>query len=396
MKPARLVLALNCGSSSIKFALVDPETGQRAASALGERVGTADAEVTAQRNDLVSTTTPSDTSQRGVIEHLVSALSADERGRILGVGHRVVHGGSRFTEPTLVDDDVVAGIRDVAELAPLHVIGNLSGIEAIRDLLPEVANVAVFDTAFHRTLPEVAYRYAVPGAWFTDHGVRRYGFHGISHRFVSERAADLIGKPVADLRLVTLHLGNGCSAAAVTGGVSVDTTMGFTPMEGLVMGSRSGDIDPGVIGYMAQRLDSDAHAVIDELNHRSGLLGLSGLSNDMRALIEAAADGGDAALAVDVFCYRAAKVVGALAVVLGRLDAVVFTGGIGEHSTQVRRRVLERLQVFGLTIDEVANANHGQHSRGRISLDGPTVALVVPTDEELMIARDTAALVRSH
>jgi acetate kinase len=312
---------------------------------------------------------------------------------LVGVGHRVVHGGDRFTESVVIDDDVVAAIRSVSDLAPLHNPANLLGIDAVATERPALRQVAVFDTAFHQTMPPTAYRYAVPEAWYTDHGVRRYGFHGTSHRYVSAEAAVLLGRPLDELRLVTAHLGNGASAAAVSDGQSVDTTMGLTPLEGLVMGTRSGDVDPGVFAHIAGRTGLDVDAVTRALNSESGLAGLSGIGNDMRA-IAAAAEGGDerAALAIDVFAYRVAKAVAALVVGLGRLDAVVFTGGIGENDAGVRHLVLGRLSFLGLVEDEDANRDHGRHTDGRITTEGPPVALVVPTDEELLIARDTARL----
>jgi acetate kinase len=378
----------------VKSALVDPSSGARTVTALAERVGTPEAVVTVSRGDGSVTSAPADGSHRGVIAHLLATLTDDERAAVAGVGHRVVHGGPAFTESVVLDDRVEAALAEVAELAPLHLPGNLAGIEAARAELAGVANVAVFDTGFHRTLPPVAYRYAVPSTWYAEHGVRRYGFHGISYRSVTARAAELLDRPLSELRMVALHLGNGCSAAAVAGGVSIDTTMGLTPLEGLVMGTRSGDIDPGVLGHIGRRLGLGLAEVLAELDHRSGLLGLSGLSNDMRTLVDAADSGSDAAaLAIDVFSYHAAKAVGALAVPLGRLDAVVFTGGIGEHSAPVRSQILARLDVLGLVEDPAANAAHGRETGGRISLVGKLDALVVPTDEELVIARDTMALV---
>jgi acetate kinase len=397
----RCVLALNCGSSSVKFALLDPVTGTRLVTALGERVGTPDAAITLSRGDASTTSTPADPTHRGVVAHLLAALTADERGAIAGVGHRVVHGGPTLTDSVIVDAAVLATLAGVVDLAPLQVPGNIAGIEAAQAELPGVANVAVFDTGFHQTLPPVAYRYAVPSHWYTEHGIRRYGFHGISYRYVVARAAELLERPVTELAVVALHLGNGCSAAAVLDGESLDTSMGFTPLEGLVMGTRSGDVDPGALAHVGRRTSASVAELVDDLNHRSGLLGLSGLSNDMRTLVDAADAGSpDAALALDVFCYRLAKTIGALAVALGRLDAVVFTGGIGEHAVRVRSEVLARLGVLGISEDAAANAAHGRHTRGRISeqagarAPGPTV-LVVPTDEELVIARDTAALTAS-
>lgn len=391
--PEGRVLALNCGSSSVKLALLDPRTGERSLTALAERVGSDSATVTVRRGGFASVSSPDDSSHRGVVEHLVDDLRDAERDSLVGVGHRVVHGGPDFRESVVVDDLIVRRIAAVSELAPLQVPGNLAGIEAARSALGHLPSVAVFDTAFHATLPPIAYRYAVPASWYEQHGVRRYGFHGISHRYVSARAAELMGVPLSDLRLVTLHLGNGCSGAAIKGGISVDTTMGLTPLEGLVMGTRSGDIDAGALGYVGPRLGLELSELVDELNRSSGLLGLSELSNDMRTLTDAARDGSAAAsLAIDVFCYRAAKAVGSLSVALGGLDAVVLTGGIGEHSADVRAGILAHLGGFGLEIDPVANAEHGASTGGRISRSEHPIALVVPTDEELVIARDTETL----
>jgi len=388
------ILVLNCGSSSVKIALVDPATGRRAVTGLGERVGGGDTVVHVRRGDDELSGAPADGSHRGVLTHLLAALTTQERGTVSGVGHRVVHGGSRFSESVLIDDEVVSALHALVDLAPLHLPANLAGIEAARAELPDLPQAAVFDTAFHQTMPAVAYRYAVPREWFEDHDVRRYGFHGTSHRYVSARAAELLDRPLESLRMVTLHLGNGCSATAVRDGISVDTTMGLTPLEGLVMGTRSGDIDPGLLGYIANRLDLDLAGVLEALNSRSGLLGLSGISNDMRALRDATRQGSEsAALAIDVFAYRAAKAVGALTIALGRLDAVVFTGGIGEQAPEVRSAVLGRLGPLGLHADSDANADHGRTTGGRISrVPDNVVALVVPTDEELVIARDTRTL----
>jgi acetate kinase len=388
------VLVHNFGSSSVKFALLDPVSGERAVTGLGERIGTPHAVVHVRRGDDPQLNiTADDGSHRAVVASLLASLTADELASIAGVGHRVVHGGEQFSASVLVDDKVLADLRGLVDLAPLHMPANIAGIEAARDSLPDLPQGAVFDTAFHATMPPHAYRYAVPTEWYAEHGARRYGFHGTSHRYVSARAAELLGRPLESLRMVTLHLGNGCSAAAVRDGVSVDTTMGLTPLEGLVMGTRSGDVDPGLLGYIGDRLGLGLGEVLDALNKRSGLLGLSGSSNDMRTL-EQAAHGGDAdaQLAMDVFAYRAAKAVGGLAVALGRLDAVVFTGGIGERGPETRRDILGHLEVLGLHVDDDANADHGRRTNGRISREEAPVALVVPTDEELVIARDTRDL----
>jgi acetate kinase len=390
----RRVLVLNCGSSSVKAALVDPTTADRTVTALAERVGSSDVALRLRRDDDEQNVSLAGHSPADVVGALLSALTDAERAQVAGVGHRVVHGGHLFSASVPIDEDVLAALEDLTDLAPLHLPANLAGIAAAREQLPHVTHVAVFDTAFHHTMPPVAYRYAVPTQWYEQHHVRRYGFHGTSHRYVSARAAELLDRPLASLAMVTLHLGNGCSAAAVRGGESVDTTMGLTPLEGLVMGTRSGDVDPGVLGYVAGRLGLDLPGLLDELNTRSGLLGLSGLSNDMRTLGAAATDGSaDAALAIEIFCYRAAKAVGALAVALGRLDAVVFTGGIGEKDAAVRGAVVRHLDVLGLREDPAANEEHGRKTGGRISsAESRVVALVVPTDEELVIARDTAEL----
>jgi acetate kinase len=390
--PGGSVLVLNSGSSSVKFALVAVETGERVLGGLADRVGTAEA-VLRVRGPAGDATEPlPDGSRPAVIARILDRLAPD--ADLIGAGHRVVHGGERFSASVLVDDDVIAAIRSFAPLAPLQNPADLAGIEVIGAARPGLPQVAVFDTAFHQTMPPSAFRYAVPEEWYTRHGVRRYGFHGTSHRFVSGRAAVLLGRPLTELRLVTAHLGNGCSAAAIRDGVSVDTTMGLTPLEGLVMGTRSGDIDPGVFGYLAGRTGLSAAELTGTLNTRSGLLGLSGESNDMRLVQDAAARGDERArLALDVFVHRLAKAVAGLVTSLDRLDALVFTGGIGENSAVVRGLVLRRLGFLGLVEDPEANAEHGRSAGGRISRPGPVQALVVPTDEELMIARDTVRLV---
>ncbi len=387
------VLVVNSGSSSVKLAVVDPSTGERTVTALADKVGSEGTTVVLRRGQDEEAVGTADPSHRGVVAALLSALSTEERRGLTAVGHRVVHGGPWFTESVVVDDGMLSTLRDVVELAPLHVPANLAGIEAAREQLPEIEHVAVFDTAFHATMPPVAQRYAVPQAWYDEHHVRRYGAHGTSHRYLAGRTAELLGRSTEGLRMVTLHLGNGCSAAAILDDRSMDTTMGLTPLEGLVMGTRSGDVDANLVGYAARRLGLDLDGVLEVLNSESGLLGLSGLSNDMRRLTEAAAGGSASArLAVDVFCYRAAKGVAGLLVALGGLDALVFSGGIGEHSVEVRSLVLGHLAFLGLTEDEAANGEHGASTGGRISTGDRPVALVVPTDEEVVIARDAAAL----
>src|SRR5690606_18129952 len=308
------------------------------------------------------------------------------------VGHRVVHGGERFSEPTLIDDAVVAAVRDLVPLAPLHNPANLLGIEQARRRWPGAPHVAVFDTAFHRSLPPAAFRYAVPEAWYADLGVRRYGFHGTSHQYVARRAAELLGRPLDEVDLITAHLGNGASMAAVARGRCVETSMGLTPLEGLVMGTRSGDVDPAVIAHVSRATGRDPLDVIGELNHASGLRGLSG-SSDMREIL-VRCDGGDegARLAFDVFCHRVRKYVGAYLAVLGRCDAIVFTGGIGEHSARVRASALSDLTGLGIEVDPERNDTDAPV----ISTDGASVTvLVVPTDEEREIARQTAEVAQA-
>jgi acetate kinase len=405
-EPGGLVLVLNSGSSSVKFAVLAPASGKRVLAGIAEQVTTPEAELRIrQYPDHVITEQLPEGSYQAAISRILGYLPdaglgttadgapAPGRAHLVGAGHRVVHGGERFTASVLVDDEVIAAIRSSSHLAPLHNPANLAGIEAVRAVRPDLPQVAVFDTAFHQTMPPSAFRYAVPEEWYTRYGVRRYGFHGTSYRFVTERAAALLGRPLTELRLVAAHLGNGCSVAAVRDGASADTTMGLTPLEGLVMGTRSGDVDPGVFGYLAGRARLTIDGLNDALYTASGLQGLSGVSNDMRTVEAAAAEGNERArLALEVFVHRLAKAIAGMVAGLERLDALVFTGGIGENSALIRSQVLARLRFLGLIEDAEANARNGRDTRGRISLAGPVVAMVVPTDEELMIARDTARL----
>lgn len=361
------VLVINSGSSSVKYQVVDSQTGDRLAGGIVEEV--LDHE-SALRQVVIE------------VEQLDQPIEA--------IGHRVVHGGAVFSEPVRVDDRVVEAIRELVPLAPLHNPANLAGIEAARATWPSVTQVAVFDTAFHRTLPPSAYRYAVPESWYEQHGVRRYGFHGTSHDYVSARAAEVLQRPRDELDLIVAHLGNGASMTAVKHGRSVETSMGLSPLEGLVMGTRSGDVDPAVVGHVAVGSGRSEADVLSDLNRSSGLLGLCG-DSDMRE-IAARIDAGDetAGLALDVFCHRIRKYVGAYFAVLGGCDALVFTAGIGEHSAVVRTRVCAGLAVFGIALDDERN----ERSALLISQDdAPTAVLVVPTDEEYAIAEQTASVV---
>ncbi|HEX7487633.1 MAG TPA: acetate kinase, partial [Anaeromyxobacteraceae bacterium] len=389
------VLVLNCGSSSAKFAILDTDSGEERLAGLAQRLGSEKAtlewKVGGRRESQDIAGADHNRALRAAVEVLERLGLADG---LSAVGHRVVHGGARFSGSMLVDAEVLAKVEQCIPLGPLHNPPHLLGIAIARELFPRLPQVAVFDTAFHQTMPARAYLYPVPYAWYEQLEVRRYGFHGTSHRFVAQQAVRQLGLAPNDHALVTAHLGNGCSLTAVRDGESVDTTMGLTPLEGVAMGTRSGSVDPALIGHVARALGQPAEKVLEALNKESGLLGLSGLSNDMRTLQEAADAGHDRAqLAIDVFCYVLAKAVASLVVPLGRLDALVFTGGIGENSAAVRARVLKQLGFLGLTVDPVANMSHGRAQRGRITREERPLAAVVPTNEELMIALDTAELV---
>jgi acetate kinase len=337
---------------------------------------------------------------RAAVDWLVGFITSSEsgtgltaRGDLHAVGHRVVHGGEEFRASVQIDDAVLRSIEDNVELAPLHNPHNLRGIEAARAALGSgVPQVAVFDTAFHQTLPEHAYLYAIPYPLYRRHRIRRYGFHGTSHRSIAYRFRKLTGRDKRDVRIVTLHLGNGCSACAIHGGESIDTSMGFTPLEGLVMGTRSGDIDAALLDYIAAKEGLSLPQVEALLNNQSGLLGISGLTNDMRDLLAEANELQDrrARLAIEIFCYRVRKYVGAYLAALGGADAIVFAGGVGENAAEIRARVCDGLEWAGLTIDAAANASLVGGREGRFSAPGSRLeAWVVPTDEELLIARDT-------
>lgn len=392
----RAVVVMNCGSSSVKLdVLVFPE-GACTLRARVERVGRPGTRLAMQREGPAAEARMLGGAAVGasMATAVHAVLEEVERAGIqpAAVGHRVVHGGARFHESTRIDDEVLEAIRACVPLAPLHNPANLEGIEAARLRLPQVPQVAVFDTAFHQTMEPEAFLYALPRALHRDEGVRRYGFHGTSHRYVAEEAAHLLGRPLASLRMVTLHLGNGCSACAIDAGRSVETSMGMTPLEGLVMGTRSGDVDPAVVLRLARARGVDGAEQL--LNAESGLLGLSGRSQDMRDLERAAAEGdADAELAIRAFVHRARKAVGAYAVTLGALDALVFTGGIGENSARVRRDVCRGLEVLGVHIDEALNTEPSHAARDIAPPGAASRLLVIPTNEELAIARDALRLV---
>ena len=371
----RLVFVLNAGSSSVKYEIVDADGGPPGASGIVERIGEAGSDVP---------------DHAEAVRRILADL--DTTG-LVAVGHRVVHGGERFTTAVLIDDEVEAAIDELSALAPLHNPPGLAGIRAARALLPDLPQVAVFDTAFHATLAPAAYTYAIDAELAAEHGVRRYGFHGTSYRYVSRRAAELLGRRLEDLRLVILHLGNGASAAAIAGGVSVDTSMGLTPLEGLVMGTRSGDIDPAVLVHLHRVAGLSVDDLDALLNRRSGMLGLAGRS-DMRE-VQAAAEAGDVAavLALEVYLHRLRHYIGAYAAELGGLDALVFTAGVGENSALVRARAVEGLGFLGLAVDRELNERRAAEARVISPDDAAVPVLVVPTDEEAQIAREVIDLV---
>jgi len=399
-----IVFVVNCGSSSIKYQLFDMADESVLAKGLLERIGTRGAKLRHSSNSPADGAGEQERTVRapdhtGGLKLILDVL-VDPRSGVLasideidGVGHRVVHGGEAVTASARIDSGLIKVIERNCDLAPLHNPANLAGIKAAMTGIGHAVHVAVFDTAFLATLPPRAHRYAVPTEWYTKHHVRRYGFHGTSHRYVTLAAAKLLGKPADKVNLITVHLGNGCSMTAVAGGAAVDHSMGMTPLEGLVMGTRCGDIDPAVVMYMLSR-GLSARDIDDILNKQSGLLGLSELSNDMRDLLKAIQDGNQkAALAVDVFVYRAVKYIGAYYTILPPLDAVVLTGGIGENSVPIRRRICQGLARLGAVADEDRNARTVGGQAGPITADGSPLAVwVVPTNEELMIARDTAEI----
>ncbi len=407
------ILVLNCGSSSVRFQLIatdleqiEQNTDRRLARGYIERVG-GQAIITlgAEGREPQRSTAPlRDT--RAAVELIIRWVCSADSGidavksvaDVHAVGHRVVHGGERFTHSVLITDEVLRGIEDCIDLAPLHNPANVKGILAAREVfgvgLPQAA---VFDTAFHQTLPDHAYLYALPYQLYRRHRIRRYGFHGTSHRYVAYRYRQLLGLERQKTKVITLHLGNGCSAAAISAGDSVDTSMGMTPLEGLVMGTRSGDIDPAIIDFVSAKEGLSAQEVETLLNKQSGLIGISGLTNDMRELLAEAHEHDDrrARLAVGIFCYRARKYIGSYLAAMNGADAVIFTGGIGENSAEIRAMICDGLQWMGLELDEERNQAHTGGSEGIVSREGSRLAAyVIPTDEELLIARDTVRCMR--
>ena len=394
------VFVLNCGSSSFKYQLLDMTDERRVASGVVERIGMDDSVLAYEPAGGEKTKETGQIANHEIaIKKVLDKLVDPNIGVIKSlsdigaIGHRVVHGGEKFSGSVLITDPVIAALKQNIPLAPLHNPPNITGIEAMQKALPGTPNVGVFDTSFHASMPPESYIYALPYEWYEQYHVRRYGFHGTSHRFVSERAAQMLGIPSAQFNCITCHMGNGSSITAVRNGKSYDTSMGMTPLEGLVMGTRCGDVDAGIPSYLAANVGFSFADIDNAFNKKSGLLGISGVSSDMRDLQKAAAEGNARArLALDVLCHRVLKYVGAYAVELGRVDAIILTGGIGENDTLFRAAVVERLTILGIKLD--AEANKARGTEVVISTaDSSIKVLVVPTNEELVIARDTRDIV---
>ncbi|SDU24232.1 acetate kinase [Halopseudomonas salegens] len=389
----RLVLVVNCGSSSIKFALRREGSSAALLSGLAEQLESPKAILHWHTTDGKQSQALSPGGHADAMASLLPLIDEYADQPLSAVGHRVVHGGEHFTGAALINPEVIAAIEANAPLAPLHNPANLIGIRAAQAVLPQIPHVAIFDTAFHQSMPPYAYRYALPDELYAVHGVRRYGFHGTSHQYVTQQAALLRGWPATQGAWLSAHLGNGCSNCAVLDGSSLDTSMGLTPLEGLVMGTRSGDVDPNLHAHLGRTLGWDLPRIERLLNRESGLLGLSGLSNDMRELEQARKDGHDGAkLAIEVFCYRLARSLAGLAVALPRLDGLIFTGGIGENSALTRALTLKHLGILGLQVDPDANSNLPRGEAGNIEAAGSTTILVIPTDEERQIAEESLHL----
>lgn len=395
------VLVVNCGSSSLKYQLVDMTNESVLAKGQFEKIGANDAIFTHKRpsGDKLEQVKPI-LDHKAALKILLDILVDKEYGVIASmdeidaVGHRVVHGAEKFADSVLINDEVMAALNECAKMAPLHNPPNIQGIEACQSIMPNVPQVAVFDTAFHQSMPPEAYLYGLPLEVYEKYGVRRYGFHGTSHRYVADRVAELMGKPLSELKIISCHLGNGSSVTAVKGGKSVDTSMGFTPLAGLVMGTRCGDIDPAIVPFLMDKMNLSTKEVDDLMNKKSGVLGISGVSNDFRVLEEAAEAGNEKAqLALDMFHYKVRATIGAYAAVMGGVDAIVFTAGIGENGIGNREAICQGLEYLGTELDKERNNVRGKDTE--ISVEGAKVKLfAIPTNEEIMIARDTQRLAK--
>ena len=394
-----IVLVVNCGSSSLKYQLVNMDNEEVMAKGLVEKIGLPDSQLTHKWNGQKKEIKQSIPDHKVAVKLVLDILTDAECGVIKSmdaidaVGHRVVHGGEEFAASTLITDEVMKALEKCSAMAPLHNPPNIIGINACKAIMPGVPQVGVFDTAFHQTMPAKAYMYALPYEDYEKYGIRRYGFHGTSHRYVSRRAAEFLGLPLDNLRMITCHIGNGGSITAIKDGKSIDTSMGLTPTEGLMMGTRVGDVDPGALVYLMQRTDLDADGLAKVINKQSGVLGISGISNDMRDIENGIKEGNERArLAMDMYEYRILKYIGAYAAVLDGVDVIVFTGGVGENQTGTREYLCRHLGYLGVTFDAEANKTRGEEVviSGK---DSKVKVVVIPTDEELMIAEDTAAIV---
>ncbi len=390
------IMAVNAGSSSLKFQLLKMPEETEIASGVVERIGLPEAISTIKFNGKKETATleiPDHTvAVKNVLENLVTFKIVDSYDEIAGVGHRVVHGGEKFADSVLINEEVMEAIEEVSDLAPLHNPANLTGIRAFQEALPDKPQTAVFDTAFHQSMEKESFIYPTPYEWYEKYGVRKYGFHGTSHKYVSNRVADILGKDVSDLKTIVLHIGNGASICAVDGGKSVDTSMGFTPLAGIAMGTRSGDIDPAIIEYISGKENKSVQEVMSDLNKRSGYLGMSGVSSDSRDLWEAAYNGDEKAmLAVNKQAKMVADYIGSYFVSMGGVDVIVFTAGVGENAANTREVIAQRLSALGVELDEDANETRGEE-RIISTKDSKVILMVVPTNEEVMIARDTVRL----
>lgn len=390
------VIAINAGSSSLKFQLFEMPSEEVITSGIVERIGLEDSiftiSVNGEKNKEILNISNHDIAVRMLLDKLTNLGIIQSLNEIEGIGHRVVHGGEIFTDSILITEDVLAKIEELSDLAPLHNPANITGIKAFQQVLPNVPAVAVFDTAFHQSMPENAFLYSLPYEYYEKYGIRKYGFHGTSHKYVSERAAEMLGRPLEQIRLISCHLGNGASIAAIEGGKSIDTSMGFTPLAGVTMGTRSGNIDPALIPYIMDKTGFTADQVLDVLNKKSGMLGVSGLSSDLRDIEQLADQGNERAeLALEVFASRIHKYIGSYAARMFGVDAIIFTAGIGENSDVIRARVLKGLEFMGIYWDPSLNKTRG----GERFLNyphSPVKVMVIPTNEEVMIARDVMRL----
>ena len=395
------ILVINCGSSSLKFQLIDSETEKCIAKGLCERIGIEGSQITytPDGGEKEQTVTPMP-DHTEAIRLVLEALTNEKTGvvksldEIGAVGHRIVHGGEKFAASTIITDEVMKAIEECNDLAPLHNPANLIGINACKKLMPTTPMVAVFDTAFHQTMPEEAYMYGLPYEYYEKYKIRRYGFHGTSHSYVSKKAAEVLGKKYEDLKIIVCHLGNGASVSAVKNGKCVDTSMGLTPLEGLIMGTRSGDIDPAIMEFIAKKENLDIEGVMNVLNKKSGVQGMTGISSDFRDLEAAYNEGNEYAInAIEVFCYRVAKYIGSYVAAMNGVDAIAFTAGVGENDKASRKAICEYLGYLGVKIDDQANDVRGKNAVISAA-DSKVKVMLIPTNEELMIARDTYHIVK--